>query len=725
MFKKIKIWELDKCPYSELAVNSKPGWQNLTFDTDNFKVTLAAIGKTIIYSKLWGATTFSTIHKYINMLESVVYEAVERRKPFVLIEDYSELSGISARAARYFINYHKKNIRLKALIFNNPNYLLKIEDKILKQLKSAKFSLAIAQDYEESIEKALHFSQEKQRKSKGENVNVIQSKEALETILSQSKCPITGFPVVTREDFMEHTICESLKVTYKIIGGCILHTSLNGPLQKTHIQHFWEERYEFLKSVNVYGNKYIEIIDGTKLTIPIGESELIALKEFIHDSFYLGNLLGCIIYPNASIHTNAKALLEKNLSAEKTLRLVENYSEAVLLAIKILNKNAIVLQAEIVQRFTKNDWYYSSPNCSAKFELVRGDIAFLSIKNVPEVADIGAIFELFEKMLDESGISNKHHFFIALDMSKTKRFRWSAINKLGEGFRKINAQIKCKQVAIYGASAQVLTQLILLRNQLNIAFSFVASFDEAIKSIDDELITENNYSLFVSQNASTDIEDIYTTLCDTKGEFSHDLFNNRSLNKFNKAEIISSSIEILKNELKELSAKLKSSEKAICTQDKHKAICNFLWEISLNDNKSVEKKLHICFEKMGKEFGFSAISLYRHEKQGNTLLLGSWDKNNEKELDNAIVCNIVNKFYKAKEMVIISKENTARNTPKYELLKSMQANLLAFVFRKAPKSKASLLYVFKRKNKARNELCNKKDALAIAEMTQICSTILE
>ena len=70
----IKPWELNKCPLTNLPITNKSEWTNLTFNTDNYKVTFSLIGKNTIHVKTWGSSTLYTTKKYFAFLEKIVDE---------------------------------------------------------------------------------------------------------------------------------------------------------------------------------------------------------------------------------------------------------------------------------------------------------------------------------------------------------------------------------------------------------------------------------------------------------------------------------------------------------------------------------------------------------------------------------------------------------------------------------------------------------------------------
>lgn len=295
---------IKKCPVSGLTVISKPEWTNVSFETNYFRVSFELIGSEIIRSKLWGYSQFFTIEKYINMLEVVANETLAGKKQFILIEDYSEMQGASARANKYYINYHKKNIRLKAIIISNAEDDLKIVNKLIRPLESARFPVVPVKSYEKAIKLAIDIQNNKADiKTLRANISEVYLNHAEIINVNDEE---TGATISEYSHWVDYQIDEKFFITIKTINDSILSFSLKGipkPAKNYDIPHLKEL---FFNQTKFKPDQYIEIIDISDI-----EADKKALDSFFENYFTAtdNRILCSVLFPSIDIKTFSQNLI--------------------------------------------------------------------------------------------------------------------------------------------------------------------------------------------------------------------------------------------------------------------------------------------------------------------------------------------------------------------------------------------------------------------------------
>jgi len=142
------------CPVTGLPITRRPEWTDVSFGKD-YRVTVSIVGDSILWVQSSG---YVTLHDEINVLsltDQVPAEAISEEKPYVQIEDYSNLRGASLEARKYYIDDMKKRKRISGVIFCGASYIFKMSIKLGRRLNVVKFPVHIVDDYSEAVRLAL------------------------------------------------------------------------------------------------------------------------------------------------------------------------------------------------------------------------------------------------------------------------------------------------------------------------------------------------------------------------------------------------------------------------------------------------------------------------------------------------------------------------------------------------------------------------------------------
>jgi len=126
------------------------------------------------------------------LISKVAEEAIAGGRPFVQIEDLSNVPGASLEARKYFIDYMKKREqRFLGLISCGASPTLKVSIKLGKRLNIVKYDVEIVNSHSEAIRLAVKMLSTGKT---SEDEPIIGSAE------KDKVCPVSGAPIIGRPD---------------------------------------------------------------------------------------------------------------------------------------------------------------------------------------------------------------------------------------------------------------------------------------------------------------------------------------------------------------------------------------------------------------------------------------------------------------------------------------------------------------------------------------------
>ena len=104
------------CPVTGMPILRKPEWPDIDYG-NKYRATLSVLGDSILLSEPSGYCRSHDMKKALELSSKVANEAISVGRPFVQIEDLSNVPGGSLEARKRFIDYLRKHERLLGLIF--------------------------------------------------------------------------------------------------------------------------------------------------------------------------------------------------------------------------------------------------------------------------------------------------------------------------------------------------------------------------------------------------------------------------------------------------------------------------------------------------------------------------------------------------------------------------------------------------------------------------------
>jgi len=476
------------CPVTGLPILQKPEWTDVSFGKD-YRVTVSIVGDSILWVQSSG---YVTLHDEINVLsltDQVPAEAISEEKPYVQIEDFSNLRGASLEARKYYIDDMKKRKRISGVIFCGASYIFKISIKLGRRLNVVKFPVHIVDDYSEAVRLALEIqSKEKVLEDKPTIVSTHEKNLIRDTLPTEKEsiCPVTALPITAKPEWTDIDIAENYSASFSLIGNAILCTVPNGIPSDKGTHRLLEEREKVLREANLLDKRYVEIRDHSRLSGRPSKESRMMLTNLLLKETNEGNLLGFWVF-NAPLFIRLMFSVGVKLhKSSAPVAAVKDYNEAVENAVNVLDQNGIDFGVRQYKRFTKDDWTIELDNYGIRFELIENDITYTIAHGALKEAYIEKFFKLHKKVLDEAGLMAKGYYYRIINWEKLEKTTWKARRMYIDGIKDLNKKVPCKLSVLFGLNKFMSTIIGISRQFVSVPITTARNLEEALTIIERE-----------------------------------------------------------------------------------------------------------------------------------------------------------------------------------------------------------------------------------------------
>jgi signal transduction histidine kinase len=147
------IFVQGRCPITHLPVTQRPEWADVFFG-GNYRVSYWLIGDHILLTRAHGGPDAKGMTRAIAFNRAIEDHYFSNGRPYIRIEDWSDLKGADQKARELYLNFILNNPRIRALVYFNLLTPLKVAIKIASKFKRLPFPVEIAEDYHGAIKKA-------------------------------------------------------------------------------------------------------------------------------------------------------------------------------------------------------------------------------------------------------------------------------------------------------------------------------------------------------------------------------------------------------------------------------------------------------------------------------------------------------------------------------------------------------------------------------------------
>ncbi len=228
---------VEKCLECGQKIIRKKEWENLEYNGGH-KVTYKIIGERIILGKGSGKSTIDSLMGSLGLASKIIDEYF-KGKPFVYIENFTEIINPSFGARKFYIKFMKKLSKknMKALIYFGVNPYLKFLINLSKKLNVLPFPVLVVDSLKSAVELAMKILNETGTSYNNSNKNK---------------------HIISKPEWFIKEKEGSLKI--EIINNKIFHSIPEGKVTEYYIEKVRKIRGNIIKEY-FQGKKYYFVVD--------------------------------------------------------------------------------------------------------------------------------------------------------------------------------------------------------------------------------------------------------------------------------------------------------------------------------------------------------------------------------------------------------------------------------------------------------------------------------
>ena len=316
--------------------------------------------------------------------------------------------------------------------------------------------------------------------------------------LPGSICPVTGLPITRRPEWTNVSLGKDCRLSVSLIGDSILLSKPSGYVTLHDIENASGLTSKVATEAITGGNSYVHIEDYSNLQ----GASLGARKYYIDDMKKWERLLGLIFCGTSSMFRMSIKLGKRLNIVKFDVQIVNDYSEAVKLALKILS-TVKTQPDDSIARFTSQkpgvfpkdavsheimtntDWFPKLNGFSARFEVIIGNILHAITSGSLKEEHIDPIFRMQEKVMNYMAPSEGLYYFVGgvTEGKGSRKARKLYFDYIMQWYEKYPFQM----YIFFGTNR-------FLRAAINMARPFVPFNTRMVKNLDSafKLIAEEN-----------------------------------------------------------------------------------------------------------------------------------------------------------------------------------------------------------------------------------------
>ncbi len=397
------------CSVTGLTIREHPDWFYRSA-TRNYDVTIRMVGDNIIHCLPRGDSNARDLTKVTRLIRSIVEQQIPTGQPYVQIEDYSLLEGVTPKGRKFFIRDMQKRRRILGVIFCNTSALMRISIKLGWRLYKIKCKVKIVPMYDEAVHRALAILKTG-RDSRYTCVDEIDAHAISNGQTQENTCPVSHLPVTCRPEWTDIKLGDTYFVTFEFIGSNILHTIPKGRATEQSMRQLYAHRARVRDAMLDADVPYFEIRNLGFVTD--GKSPPSIRRRFAEGLLAdKARLLGFAAY-GASVHIKLALFLGSHLYRNAPpLKVVSSYAEAVGEALTAFEEGGLPYYNEALRRLNPNEWALNQKGFHIRFKVIDRNIFNGIATGYLRQAHVEAIFQFWEKILAHYPVATTGYYFI-------------------------------------------------------------------------------------------------------------------------------------------------------------------------------------------------------------------------------------------------------------------------------------------------------------------------
>ena len=138
------------CSDTEKSSYEKAEWETLHV-SENYKISITIIAENIVWLRPSGYAKSSDLKRALDFTKKFRARVLPGNRPYVQIDDWSNLKGSSFRARQFYIKDLRRRKRLMGLVYYASPTALRIAIQLGKRFKIFAFTIEIAQNFSDAV----------------------------------------------------------------------------------------------------------------------------------------------------------------------------------------------------------------------------------------------------------------------------------------------------------------------------------------------------------------------------------------------------------------------------------------------------------------------------------------------------------------------------------------------------------------------------------------------
>jgi signal transduction histidine kinase/ActR/RegA family two-component response regulator len=314
----------------------------------------------------------------------------------------------------------------------------------------------------------------------GQGRGLRSNEESSDSILFR-RCPATGLPVFEREDWSDIQLNESCRVTFKIIGQCILLVGFTGSPDGEALGRFFAERRRILDGALEPSETFYELHDYRGA--PDRPNRVQREMLVHHLARDRGRLLGLWGF-NASLAVKLSLTLARSLSwSDLPVYLAPDYATAVNRAVDAMQREGRLQGPPRFHRYRRDTWTIDAEDLRVDFEIINGDILHSVSRGTMRREHIELIEAVREKLGRKMALGDTTpHYFVA-SVSDLRIAGHDVRRRYVQSIRRWHQRRRFELFVVYGPSASLRALVALSRPLLPFKVAIAATLEEALEVV--------------------------------------------------------------------------------------------------------------------------------------------------------------------------------------------------------------------------------------------------
>lgn len=209
---------------------------------------------------------------------------------------------------------------------------------------------------------------------------------------TDSKCPVSGFPIFSPPEYHRYCVSDEYKVTFKKIGNNILYLEPEDGATDISMIGMFKIREKFIQTYFQPDHYIVELKNYYHVKKTLDKHARNQFTKFMKRDIEKKRLAGFIGFNASFFIKTAFNVGTKLIPPPYHMSIVQDYNSAISLALD-LEKNRHIFDGYI-ERYTKQEWIVSEDNFYFQLQIINKNIIYIKITGKAKASYINKIMQI-------------------------------------------------------------------------------------------------------------------------------------------------------------------------------------------------------------------------------------------------------------------------------------------------------------------------------------------